>query len=388
MLNYQESQMKKNIEILERDDILNDKEFCNKYKSHFALALLLRGSEFFVKNIKTKIFLIKCDDHIIPCTLNNTEYNNAVNCSPHTSFVSYPKLELKKTKRLPIVFLRIILSLFDMITKLFKFNRVIQVNNFLSINDRQPAWLSEYLPEITKILTSKYPTHAIYIPRVFNFTSNFLYKNLLFNNYKCLPIAVAYFFDFRKSTKTKFRLKRDHRRDLKTLNTSTYKAISLENPTQAQIRRAHELYQLIYLDKHARFNPDYTVNYFEWHMKSKNHIFLGLLNQKIDAFICLRIMNNLATAAPGGYDSNLSQNLNLYRQQNALTIEYTKAKNYLLNLGPGVDRFKLNRGGIPVFQYSAVYFHHLSFARKIPWFLLQRALKFMTIERYLKVVSK
>ncbi|MDE3401339.1 MAG: membrane-associated protein [Coxiella burnetii] len=122
----------------------------------------------------------------------------------------------------------------------------------------------------------------------------------------------------------------------------------------------------------------------------ENHIFLGLLNQnqKIDAFICLRIMNNLATAAPGGYNSNLSQNLNLYRQQNALTIEYIKAKNYLLNLGPGVDRFKLNRGGIPVFQYSAVYFHHLSFARKIPWFLLQRALKFMTIERYLKVVSK
>ncbi|MDE3401338.1 hypothetical protein [Coxiella burnetii] len=81
------------------------------------------------------------------------------------------------------------------------------------------------------------------------------------------------FFDFRKSTKTKFRLKRDHRRDLKTLNTSTYKAISLENPTQAQIRRAHELYQLIYLDKHARFNPDYTVNYFEWHMKSKTIFF-------------------------------------------------------------------------------------------------------------------
>ncbi len=187
--------MNKRIKIIERENALQDQEFCNKYKSCFSLELLLKGSEYFVKNIKTKIFLLKCDEHIIPCTLNKAEYHNAVNCSPYTTFVSYTKLELKKIKGLFGLFLGFILNIFGLITKLCKFNQVIQINNCLSINDKQPDWLAEYLPKITKLLTIQYPKHAIYIPRIFDFTDNFLYKNLLSSNYRCLPTLVSYFFE-------------------------------------------------------------------------------------------------------------------------------------------------------------------------------------------------
>lgn len=57
------------------------------------------------------------------------------------------------------------------------------------------GWLAEYLPKITKLLTIQYPKHAIYIPRIFDFTDNFLYKNLLSSNYRCLPTLVSYFFE-------------------------------------------------------------------------------------------------------------------------------------------------------------------------------------------------
>lgn len=99
--------MNKRIKIIERENALQDQEFCNKYKSCFALELLLKGSEYFVKNIKTKIFLLKCDEHIIPFTLNKADYHNAVNCSLYTTFVSYTKLELKKNKRAIWFILRI-----------------------------------------------------------------------------------------------------------------------------------------------------------------------------------------------------------------------------------------------------------------------------------------
>ncbi len=47
---------KKKIEIIEQREVLNNRIFYEKYKSHFAVELLLRESQYFVKNVKTKFF--------------------------------------------------------------------------------------------------------------------------------------------------------------------------------------------------------------------------------------------------------------------------------------------------------------------------------------------
>lgn len=47
---------KKKIEIIEQREVLNNRIFYEKYKSHFSVELLLRESQYFVKNVKTKFF--------------------------------------------------------------------------------------------------------------------------------------------------------------------------------------------------------------------------------------------------------------------------------------------------------------------------------------------
>ncbi|WP_259425745.1 hypothetical protein, partial [Coxiella burnetii] len=325
---------KKKIEIIEQREVLNNRIFYEKYKSHFAVELLLRESQYFVKNVKTKFFLLRCEDDLIPCTLNETDYDNAVICSPYTTFVSYAKSEFKNLSGAIPLFFQIIINVFGLIAKLFKFNQVIQLNNPLALSLEHPRCLAENLSEITKTLILKYPNYAIYIPRFINIDN--LYSQLQLNNYQCMPTMVAYLLDpkniIKNNSKGRYSAKRHAKNDTKLLNTSGYKSVSFTDLTKKQIQRVRSLYKMLYLGRHSKYNPNYTEEYFKQLIHENDHLFLYLAKESgtIDAFACLRIKDKLISCTPVGYDTRLPQNLNLYRQLTALTLKEAKTKNHVL----------------------------------------------------------
>ncbi len=61
---------------------------------------------------------------------------------------------------------------------------------------------------------------------------------------------------------------------------SEYKSIFLKMLTKKQLQRICKLYKLLYLDMHTKLNPNYTQQYFSWHLNDKNHRFLFLVKER------------------------------------------------------------------------------------------------------------
>ena len=95
--------------------------------------------------------------------------------------------------------------------------------------------------------------------------------------------------------------------------------------------------------------------------------FYGLKDEKNEwqAIIGFFIRNGIMTTPIVGYNIKLPQSLGLYRRLIAIVLIEAKKRNVDLNLSSGASNFKILRGGKPYIEYTAIYYRHLSFGRRI-----------------------
>lgn len=341
----------------------------NENKFHSLKAFFTQDSTHFVSNVKTKMAALFHRDLWCPLTVNDKEYKNALICSPYTTYVIYPLGELKKFKKYWIKFLIVLnASVMAIICRATKFNRVIQVNNNLNSLIKHPAIFSPALPEITKQLTQTYPNHAITFFRVNDALDETFLKTLQQFGYIIFPDRAAHVFFLKNNF-----ISRSHtKRDLGLLRKSPYQLVSHDQLTKEDGVRFSELYKQLFIDKHSQYNPVYTARYFQEAILNGWHHYTALRNNAghIDAFISWFEKENVMMCGPLGYDVSIDQKQGLYRQLVALCLQYAHQNQLIFNMGGGSDEFKLNRGSEKTLEYTAVYYHHLSWYRCIPWKIL------------------
>ena len=347
--------------------------------SDFASKMILGDFSKIATNFKTTSLAIKVGSHTIVGTLNNEEYHNSPLCSPFNLFCLYPQ---QKLKSMEIVWLRRFLylctSLFQMWFRHAKFNQVIQVNNKPCDAITHPQLTQEEVAQCVKKLTERFPQHAVVFPRLDELTSPILFESLESNNFYMIPTRMVNIFrpdaDYRKKSHSK--------RDRSLLKKSSYELVEHDEITKQDLERIHELYQMLFIDKHSEENPNLTPKFFNESHPFQWYTFFALRNTEgtIDAFFSYEVEENVMACGPLGYDTSKPQELGLYRMLFAHSLEIAHANHFIFNFGGGNDKFKVNRGSKREVGFTAVYAKHLPLYRRLPWWFLATAGKKVTVK--------
>ncbi len=341
------------------------------------------GIEQLASNADTQLLKLKCGNQVVLATLNNKEYNNSYVLSPYTMFVSVGKKSIGTFDNfLARAFSNFGLTLIGAIHKFCKINQLIQINSRLSSLNLYHNNVINNLDAITNTLVKKYPQHAIQLQCVNEVTDPELMKKLEHMGYLLVPIKLTNFYRDKS-----IYMKRSHtKRDFSVLRNTKYTVIKHDELTIEDMKRIHELYQILFIQKHSEHNLDYTVQFFEQAWKNKWYTFTALRSPegKIDGFITYKRHNNVTACGPLGYDTNLPSKLGLYRMLFALNLQPAVDEDLTYNMGSANDLYKVNRGSERVLDHYAIYCKHLSLHRRFPWLMMRFIYKHIAIKILLK----
>lgn len=325
-----------------------------------------------ISNVETEYRILKVADGIyFPVTVNNTEWDSSFVCSPYTAYALYSKDELtqKINSKLIQYPLLLIIKLLGKWLRYGQINKNIHINNFLLSTNPYPEWSGLEIAEITNFIKKDYPNHAIIFRSLNQFQHQHLLNIFKKNNYMLIGSRQVYIYDLTQESWLKHK---NNKHDLTLIKKQ--KLIYIDHAEMEPfLEEALQLYQMLYLEKYSKYNPQFTLKYFKTCYYDGIVYFQGYKNSEniLKSFSGLFIIENTITSPLVGYDTAAPQKDGLYIHAAQLALLYKFKSNLLLNLSSGAPKFKRMRGGEPSIEYSAVYTKHLSRKRKFILIILQ-----------------
>lgn len=338
----------------------------------FSKAFSENKSTALISNVETEYRILKVADGIyFPVTVNNTEWDSSFVCSPYTAYALYSKDELiqKINSKLIQYPLLLIIKLLGKWLRYGQINKNIHINNFLLSTNPYPEWSGLEIAEITNFIKKEYPNHAIIFRSLNQFQHQHLLNIFKKNNYMLIGSRQVYIYDLTQESWLKHK---NNKHDLTLIKKQ--KLIYIDHSEMEPfLEEALHLYQMLYLEKYSKYNPQFTLKYFKTCYYDDIVYFQGYKNSEniLKSFSGLFIIENTITSPLVGYDTAAPQKEGLYIHAAQLALLYKFKNNLLLNLSSGAPKFKRMRGGEPSIEYSAVYTKHLSRKRKFILIILQ-----------------
>ncbi|QUL58182.1 GNAT family N-acetyltransferase [Paenibacillus tritici] len=345
-----------------------------QYAREYLTPLMERGAQPFIANVSTTVKVLTVDGLPVPITVNETDYTNSYVCSPYTHYVSYAREELALlNNRMLEGLLSFMLTGIGRVLRQARFNRVIQVNNWLLSTNLYPALSAEQLTEILDYLRHTYPGYTLMYRSLSRETSGEFIDRLQAYGCKLVPSRQIYLLQPDTSgSKARWLVKRDR----SLLAKHGYTEVSPEEITPEDIPRIVELYRLLYIDKYSAHNPQFTEAFIALALERRTLKVHGLRREgRLDAVLGFYEREGAMTAPLFGYDTGLPQSLGLYRMLSAVLIGLAASRELLLHESSGVGQFKRNRGAAGATEYSAVYDRGTSLLNRCGWSLLELLLR-------------
>jgi len=348
------------------------KEIQHPFMRKVALLFSTYTSKELIHNVEAELRFVSIDHTcIFPVTINTSEWNNSYVCSPYTAYITYAKEEVqhKIKSRFFTFFLKGFISILGGYLKKAKINKVVHVNNFMLSTNPYPHWKGEYITELISFLKNQYPDHAI----IFRSLNELQHASLLqtMKDVNLLAIASRQVYIYTNS-KGAFLKRNNNYQDQRIIRKQ--KLIYLSHQEMVEyLKEALHLYNLLYLEKYSRLNPQFTIEYFKACHKHEIIHFQGYKDTSgtLQAFSGLFVLEDTITSPLVGYDTQATKKDALYIHAIHLIHLYRFNSNKILNLSSGAPLFKRLRGGIPTIEYSAVYIKHLSVFRRSIFILLK-----------------
>ncbi len=334
--------------------------------------LVKDGIQRYVTNIRTDMQLLQMDEHVLPIALQKWNQDDSLIASPSTLYFDvardviedFNSLSLRLSCRAP---LEIAKPLF----RACRFNSVVLVNGWPFSTTLYPRLSSTQVAKIRSFLVREFPHHPIVFRTVDKLSqSDFheIFRSLGFRLVYARPI----YYMFPHSSE--FKLTKSLKRDLRQVRRTKYEIVGTSDLRDKDIPRMYDLYRRLYILKHSRHNPNYTMDFFRLLVKDDIMPIIALRKKgRIDAFLGILEDKRMMTSPFLGYDLNAPKELALYRILESLLYLRAKDRGLILNNSAGVAYFKQTRGCLFSMEYFAVYDQHLPLYRKLPWILLQAA---------------
>ena len=338
----------------------------------YVTAAITQGDEPFIRNVRTELRGFAVGEHLLPVTINDaTVPENSYVVSPLTAYSGYAEAELPKLQR-PWMErpLRNLIRSLGRYLERQKIDRIVQVNNWmLSTNLYPPDWSGSELEEITSHLVAEFPDHVIGFRSLNRVSNAELIERLKSLGYWLVPSRQVYLFDARQGADSEFFAHHNTQIDQVHLRKTHYRRIEHAQICAADFPRLEQLYNMLYLDKYCRLNPQYTARWLACGHRD-GWLKLAALRDpegRIDGVVGWFATSDVLTAPIVGYDTSLPQKTGLYRLLTAMCLREATERRVLLNFSAGASHFKRMRGGVPCIEYSAIYVRHLSATRRRAW---------------------
>ncbi|MDJ0616563.1 MAG: hypothetical protein QNJ63_07405 [Calothrix sp. MO_192.B10] len=336
---------------------------------NYWVPMMKAGSNHFINNVDSQLYLLTIDDLFLPITVNHQELDNSYVCSPYNHYVTYTKEELK-TLKTPILeaILAIIIDILGELLILGNINKVAIVYNLLLSTNLYPDISTQQITAITSFLSQKFPDNAIVFRSINTFIDDRLFNSFIDNDYQLIGSRQIYLFNPSERSAMRSKMRWRLKQDFQLITKQGYELIDSSQITQEEIPRIVELYNYLYLDKYSLHNPQFNQEFIKLVLQNPAWRFQAFKkNDQIDGVIGFYEINGVMTTPILGYDTSLPQEHGLYRMLSAqLTVEATK-KGIILHQSSGAAEFKRFRGFIANTEYSAVFHQHLPFTRQLVW---------------------
>lgn len=337
----------------------------------FLEPILKEGSNAFISNVKSNLYILHIDDLFLPITVNEREYHNSYVCSIY-SYLLYAEEEMQRHQR---NFLRIILFPILAIIKFWfkwsKINQLVSVNNFFLSTNLYDSISFKQVKRISGFLKQQFPHYAILFRSLNNYTEKTLVQTLKNLKYDFITSRSIYFFDPKNHPYLPSKKRWIIQKDQKLLKQANLQVIEHNDFKIQDASRIKDLYELLYLKKYSYFNPDFSIRFFEDAILKKTFILKGVLYEgNLVGVIGFFKTKGIMATPIVGYDTNLPEKLGLYRLLTILILEESLKTNTLFHMSAGVGHFKRQRGAFQELEVMAVYSSHLPLYRRVLWKVL------------------
>jgi hypothetical protein len=338
----------------------------------YTVPIMRAGSKKYIANVDTDLRLLRADELYLPLTINDAQLENSYVCAPFTHYILYAEEELV---RIPNAFLRrlfkIILAGLAIILRFGKINQVVAVNNWMLSTNLYPTLTEREISTITAYLAEQYPEHAI----AWRSIQTYRQKDLrsFFKNERYLEVASrqVYLWDVTHPINQSPHAERDLKSDNKLLTDPDYSVEAVSHLTETSAKRVRELYDMLYLNKYSRYNPQFTELFFTHAVNSG--VFDMTLFRKdsaIEGVLGLLPLEKMVTATIFGYNTALPATEKLYRRLSIFALDYARQRHWISHASSGAASFKRNRKYVSEVEYTMTYVRHLTFRQRFAWRLL------------------
>ena len=340
------------------------------YARRYLLPMMQNGPQRYIQNVHdTQLMVVKIDDVIIPITISGFHSGNTYTVSPYSHYVSYGGFEEVKHLNNPPAeaLIKFIMNPVASYFRKAELDKVVYVNNYLLSTNLYPSVNSGQLSALSEALPVWFPDRVIVFRSVDERRNPHIIETLQKRNYEMVLSRQVWYMEPGKSVCT-----RQYKEDMRVLRRHEYEVVEGNDLSDDELAHALHLYNLLYLEKYSRYNPQFTFEFMKLARDGKIlHLRALKRGGKINAVMGFFIRNGAMTQPLFGYDTSLPQEEGLYRLLTLLTLQEGLKRDLLVHASGGVGKFKKVRGGKSVIEYNAVYHAHLPAWRQRPWKLIK-----------------
>lgn len=329
------------------------------------------GTDHFISNVDSQLFILHINDCFIPVSVNEKEYSNSYVCSLY-SYLSYAEEEMDRHHKFILkTLLSPLLTIVKYAFKLCKINKVAIVNNFFFSTNLFDSLTDDELKKIHLFLLKTFPNHAILFRSLNNYFEKKIINYLDKLNYNFITSRSIYIFDPHHlrhlSSKKRWIIQKDH----KLIFQNSITIINEDDFTKADASKVKDLYDQLYLKKYSSLNPNFTIDFFKKMIETKTISLKGILfRDKLVAVIGYFKKKGIIATPIVGYEIDLLEKLGLYRILTALILQESINTDCPFHMSAGVGHFKRQRGAFQELESMAVYIKHLPLYRRLLWLSL------------------
>ena len=359
--------------------------FNGQYAQQLLLPLIKKGTLHFFDNVDCEIELLKVDKELVPISITEpkAKVKNSYVCSPITHYIDYGLREVDiEFPNKPLLNKSCKAVLLGFKTALIRpsFDKVVMVNNWLLSTNLYPNLSPSDIEAINAFLIQRFPEHAIVYRSVNPLLNEELLGTLTAAGFEKILSRQVYMIDPKKGI---YRKKKAYKIDLALQRKTTgMQWFDASHITLQDLPRIKSLYDDLYLQKYAEYNPQLTLAFFEHALQQKwlnMWVLKNVHTGEIDATIGYFNRNGVMTTPLIGYNRSLPQKKGLYRLITLQIIEEAVRNGDLLHMSSGASKFKRIRGGEPFLEYNMVFYKHLPYTRRIPWNAFEGLTKYAAV---------